>query len=251
MTDRLFRSLLLACGVLAVAVVLALWAGLVVGLLAAAPEPAAGSWVTAALGSVVIVAVAMGVGVPLGTGAGVWLAEYARPGSQLDWLHRGLHDLAAVPSVVYGVFGLAVFVNLLHFEGSAVAGGLTLAVLSLPAIVLATEEAVRDVPRRQREAALALGATRFQVIWRVVLPDARRRIGGGVLLALARTVGEAAPLLVTGAALTAGYAALPHRLFAVGPGREAFLIALALAALATGLHLAASGLRRRLPEGVP
>ena len=138
--------------------------------------------------------------VPVGVGAAVYLEEYARPGWFLEAVKLNLANLAGVPSVLYGVLGLAVFVRLFGFGASFLAGGLTLGLLILPVIVIATQEALRAIPRGVRESAFALGATRFQVVRAHLLPMALPGALTGVILALSRAIGETAPLLVVGAA---------------------------------------------------
>ena len=138
--------------------------------------------------------------VPIGVGAAVYLEEYARPGRWLDAIQLNIANLAGVPSVIYGVLGLAVFVRVLGFGASFLSGGITLALLVLPVIVIATQEALRSIPRGVRESAYALGATRWQVVRAHLLPLAAPGALTGVILALSRAIGETAPILVVGAA---------------------------------------------------
>jgi phosphate transport system permease protein len=140
------------------------------------------------------------VTVPVGVGAAVYLEEYARPGRWLELVRLNIANLAGVPSVIYGVLGLAVFVRALRMDASFLAGGLTLALLVLPIVVIATQEALRAIPSGVRESAFALGATRWQVVRSHLLPLAAPGALTGVILALSRAVGETAPLLVVGAA---------------------------------------------------
>jgi phosphate transport system permease protein len=140
------------------------------------------------------------VAVPLGVGAAVYLEEYARPGPLLRLVTLNIANLAGVPSVIYGILGLAVFVRVLGFGASFLAGGVTLALLVLPVIVIATQEALRAIPRGVRESAYALGATRWQVVRAHLLPLAAPGALTGVILALSRAIGETAPILVVGAA---------------------------------------------------
>ncbi|WP_412067977.1 phosphate ABC transporter permease PstA [Rubrivirga sp. IMCC43871] len=140
------------------------------------------------------------VAVPIGVGAAVYLEEYARPGRGLDLVSVNIANLAGVPSVIYGVLGLAVFVRVLGLGASFLAGGITLALLVLPVIVIATQEALRSIPKGVRESAYALGATRWQVVRAHLLPLAAPGALTGVILALSRAIGETAPILVVGAA---------------------------------------------------
>lgn len=147
------------------------------------------------------------VAVPLGIGAAVYLEEYARRGPLTSFIQINVRNLAGVPSVVYGLLGLAVFVELFGgFSGgegvnrrTLAAAGLTLAVLVLPIIIITTAEAVRAVPQALREGAYGAGATRWEVIRTQILPYAMPGILTGALLAIARAVGEAAPLILVGA----------------------------------------------------
>lgn len=138
--------------------------------------------------------------VPVGIGAAVYLEEYARPGPLVRLIQLNIANLAGVPSVIYGVLGLALFVRALSLGASYVAGGLTLGLLVLPTIVIATQEALRAVPVGLREAAYGVGATRWQTVRHHLLPAAAPGALTGVILALSRAIGDTAPLLVVGAA---------------------------------------------------
>ncbi|MCL2503788.1 MAG: phosphate ABC transporter permease PstA [Coriobacteriia bacterium] len=144
--------------------------------------------------------------VPAGIAAGIYLAEYAGDSLLARLIRLSIANMAGVPSIVYGLFGLAAFVITMHLRQSILSGALTLACLSLPAIITATEEALRQVPSELRNAALALGATKFQTITRVILPAAAPGAVTGVILGLSRAAGETAPIIVTAAAF---YAPLP------------------------------------------
>lgn len=139
--------------------------------------------------------------IPVGVGAGVYLEEYAPPGRLRRIIQTNIANLAGVPSIVYGILGLALFVRAFGFERLALgyslwAGALTLGLLILPVIVIATQEALRAVPISLRQAALALGATKWQVIRDHTLPAALPGIMTGVILALSRAIGETAPVLM-------------------------------------------------------
>ena len=138
--------------------------------------------------------------VPVGVGAAVYLEEYARPGRLVRTVSLNIANLAGVPSVIYGVLGLALFVRALGFGASFLAGGLTLGLLVLPVIVIATQEALRAIPVGLREASYAVGATRWQTVRSHLLPAAAPGALTGVILALSRAIGDTAPLLVVGAA---------------------------------------------------
>ncbi len=143
--------------------------------------------------------------IPVGVGAAVFLEEYAPAGRVRKIIQTNIANLAGVPSIVYGILGLALFVRGLGYKGVALgpslwAGALTLGLLILPTVVIATQEALRTVPSSLRQAALALGATRWQVVRDHVVPSALPGILTGTILGLSRAIGETAPLLMVGAA---------------------------------------------------
>ena len=141
------------------------------------------------------------VAVPVGVAAAIYLSEYARD----SWLTRTINlaivNLAGVPSIVHALFGFGAFVHLLHFGASIAAASCTLAVMTLPVVIVATRESLQAVPRAFREASWSLGATRWQTIWRVVLPNSGSGILTGIILVVSRAVGETAPVMFTGAVL--------------------------------------------------
>jgi phosphate transport system permease protein len=138
---------------------------------------------------------------PIGVAAAMYLTEYARD----NWINRllqtNISNLAGVPSIIYGILGLALFVRLLGLGPTSLAAGLTMTLLILPVVIIASIEALKAVPDAQREGALALGATRWQMVSRSVLPAAAPGIMTGLILAMARAIGEAAPLLLIGASV--------------------------------------------------
>jgi phosphate transport system permease protein len=136
---------------------------------------------------------------PLGVGAAVYLEEYAKKNRATRLIELCIANLAGVPSVIYGLLGLQVFVRALSFERSVLSGALTLALLVLPIIIMASREALQTVPKGYREGALALGATRWQTTWTQVLPVALPGIATGCILAFSRAIGETAPLITLGA----------------------------------------------------
>lgn len=139
------------------------------------------------------------IAMPIGIASAIYLNEYARPGRALRLIRLGINNLAGVPSVVFGLFGLAFFVVILKMGVSIIAGALTLAAMSLPVIIGATEEALKAVPDTYREASLGLGATKWQTIQKVVLPFAMPGILTGAILGISRAAGETAPIMFTGA----------------------------------------------------
>lgn len=153
----------------------------------------------ALVGSVYIIGLTALIAVPVGVAAAIYLEEYEAKG----WLSRvieiNIANLAGVPSIIYGLLGLGLFVRALGLERSLLAGGATLALLVLPVVILSTREALRAVPKSLREGSYALGATKWQTIWFQVLPVALPGILTGLILALSRAIGETAPLITIGA----------------------------------------------------
>jgi phosphate transport system permease protein len=155
---------------------------------------------------------------PTGVAAAMYLTEYARDSWVNRLLQTNISNLAGVPSIIYGILGLALFVRLLGLGPTSLAAGLTMTLLILPVVIIASIEALRAVPEAQREGAYALGATRWQMVSRSVFPAAAPGIMTGLILAMARAIGEAAPLLLIGASvfvtflpdpLHGGYTVLP------------------------------------------
>lgn len=221
-----------------------------------------GIW-PAILGTLCLAGVALAVAAPVGVAAAVYLAEYAPPG-RLTRLYRfGTETLAGVPSIIFGLFGFATFVILLRLGWSVLSGGLTLALMILPTVIRTAEEALKSVPRSYREGSLALGATRWQTIRRVVLPSALPGILTGLLLGLGRAVGETAAVLLTaGSSLTIPVTPLdPARTMSIhlyilaveGISLErAYATAAVLVLLILALNLFATRLVNRLaPKGGP
>ncbi len=138
--------------------------------------------------------------VPLGIAAAVYLAEYAKDNQITRLIRLAIINLAGIPSVVYGLFGLGLFVLFLQFGTSILAASLTLSIMTLPVIISTSEEALRAVPQAFRTVSISLGGTRWQTIWRIVLKEALPGILTGVILGLERAAGETAPILFTGAA---------------------------------------------------
>ena len=134
----------------------------------------------------------------LGVAAAVYLEEYAQRSRLAQILRINIANLAGVPSVVYGLLGLEIFVRVMNLDRSVLAGGLTLALLVLPLIIVASSEAIRAVPSSLREGGFGLGATRWQVVRHLVLPQAFPGILTGVILAVSRAIGETAPLIFIG-----------------------------------------------------
>jgi len=163
----------------------------------------AGGIFPAIVGSVYLVALSLAASVPIGVLAAIYLVEYTPQGRFLRVIDISIRNLAGTPSIVFGLFGLGLFVNFLGFRQSLLSGALTLACMSLPVIITASREALLSVPNEFREAAYALGATKLQVVRRIVLPNALSGILTGVVLSSSRVVGETAPILLTAAAFYA------------------------------------------------
>jgi phosphate transport system permease protein len=158
----------------------------------------AGIW-PALVGSVWLITLTAAIALPLGVGAAVYLEEYGSRSRLARLIEINITNLAAVPSIIYGLLGLGLFVRALGFERSVLAGASTLALLVLPVVILSTREALRTVPMALREGSYALGATKWQTIWYQVLPVAVPGILTGLILALSRAIGETAPLITIGA----------------------------------------------------
>jgi phosphate transport system permease protein len=198
--------------------------------------------------------------VPLGIGAAVYLAEYASETRFTQTIRVAIINLAGIPSVVYGLFGLGLFVIFLRFGTSILAGSLTLAIMTLPVIITTTEEALRAVPQAFRTVSISVGATRWQTTRRIVLPQALPGIITGVILGLERAIGETAPILFTAAAFYLprlptspldATMALPYHLFVIStqvPGMPVgiqFGTALVLIFFVLGMNFLATVIRSR------
>jgi phosphate transport system permease protein len=199
------------------------------------------------------------VAVPIGVGAAVYLAEYAQENRLTRAIRIAIINLAGIPSVVYGLFGLGLFVLFLNFGTSIIAGSLTLGIMTLPIIISTAEEAVRAVPQSFRVVSTSLGATRWQTVRRVVLPQALPGILTGIILGLERAAGETAPILFTVAAFflprlpTSVFdqtMALPYHLFVIStqvpgmPVQIQYGTALVLLVFVLSMNLIATLIRR-------
>lgn len=154
---------------------------------------------TAWTGTAWILGLTAVIAIPIGVAAGIYLQEYGRKNRLARIVELNIANLAGVPSIIYGLLGLEIFVRILNFGGSLLAGAFTLSLLILPVIIVATREALKAVPNSLREASYGMGATKWQTIWHQVLPAASGGILTGIILALSRAVGETAPLIVIGA----------------------------------------------------
>jgi phosphate transport system permease protein len=198
--------------------------------------------------------------VPLGIAAAIYLSEYAADNAWTRLIRLAIINLAGIPSVVYGLFGLGLFVLFLNFGTSILAASLTLSIMTLPVIISTAEEALRAVPQAFRTVSVSLGATRWQTIHRIVLPQALPGILTGVILGLERAAGETAPILFTGAAFFLprlpgsvfdATMALPYHLFVIStqvpdmPIQIQYGTALVLLVFVLGMNLIATVIRSR------
>jgi phosphate transport system permease protein len=206
------------------------------------------------------------VAVPIGVGGAVYLSEYARDTRLTRLIRLAIVNLAGIPSIVYGLFGLGMFVLFFRFGTSILAGSLTLAIMTLPVIISTSEEALRAVPHEFRTVSASLGGTRWQAIRAIVLPQALPGIITGVLLGLLRAAGETAPILFTVAAFYLPQLprspfdqtmALPYHLYVIStqvPGMPASVqngTAFVLLALVLLMNFAATWIRRRFRRRRP
>jgi phosphate transport system permease protein len=222
----------------------------------------AGGIFPAILGTLYLTIGAICFALPLGTSAAIYLTEYSAQNRLVRIIRVGINNLAGVPSVVFGLFGLAIFVKFLNFGVSILSGSLTLGILILPTIIRASEEALSVVPQSFREASLALGATKWQTIQKVVLPNSISGILTGSILSIGRAAGETAPILFTAAtfytmrlpnSIFSEVQTLPYHIYALmteGTHPEsqvpiAYGTALVLVLLVLGLNLIAFTLRNR------
>ncbi|WMW26412.1 phosphate ABC transporter permease PstA [Methanolobus sediminis] len=176
----------------------------------------------AIIGTTYLIIGSIAVALPLGMLSAIYLTEYAKPGKTTWAIEMAISNLAGTPSVVFGLFGLAMFVKYLDFGPSILSASLTLALLILPVIIRASQEALLTVPKEYREASLALGVTKWETIRRVVLPAAIPGMITGAILSIGRVAGETAPILLTGAAyflprlpdsIYSQFMALPYHLY--------------------------------------
>lgn len=216
---------------------------------------------TALVGTLIVILGVVALAIPIGVGTAVYLEEYVAKTRLARLLEVNIANLAGVPSIVYGILGLSVFVRLMNFGPSLLAAIFTLTLLVLPVVVIAGREAIKSVPSSLRQASYGLGATRWQTVWRVVLPSAAPGIATGVVLAVARAIGETAPLLLVGAAafvpnmpegLFSPYTVIPVQIYSWISENSAEFRHVAAAGIATlvsvvgGLYAVVFVIRRRL-----
>jgi phosphate transport system permease protein len=224
---------------------------------------AEGGILPAIVGTLLLVLGTVAVALPLGMATAIYLSEYARPGRFTRTVRLAIVTLAGVPSIVFGLFGLGLFVIFLRFGASLLSGCLTLACMILPTIIVSSEEALRTVPRSLREGSLALGATKWQTIYKNVLPYSIPGMLTGSILGVGRAAGETAPILLTVAAfylpklpksIFDQAMALPYHLYVLATQHPdvakvrpmQYGTALVLVVLVLGVNLAAILLRVRI-----
>lgn len=188
----------------------------------ASRRPEASGIKAALVGSLWLIAIVAPVSFILGVGCAIYLEEYAKKNKFTRFIQLNISNLAGVPSIVFGLLGLTIFVRTLGLGRSILAGGLTMSLLILPIIVVAAQEAIRAVPKEMREASYGMGATKWQTIRKIVFPAALPGILTGTILALSRAIGETAPLIVIGAFsfvaflpenLLSGFTVLPIQIY--------------------------------------
>ena len=217
----------------------------------------------AIVGTFLVTVITAVLSVPLGMGCAIYLNEYARDDKFTRLIRTSIRNLSGVPSIVYGLFGVVIFVQLIHIGTCILAAGLTLGLMTLPWTITASEEALKNVPQSYRDGALALGATKWQAIRTNVLPYAVPGMLTGTILGLSRAAGETAPILFTGAAfflpflpksLFDQFMALPYHLYIMATQHHAisrvrpiaYATALVLIALVFSMNLFAIAARYKL-----
>lgn len=211
------------------------------------------------ISTVYIIVISLCIAAPIGICSAIYLNEYAKPGKVLRLIRFAIQNLAGIPSIIYGLFGMLVFVRLLKMEYSILAGSLTLSILLLPTIISTTEEALKEIPKAYRESSYGLGATKLQTISKIILPGALPGILVAVILSIGRIVGESAALIWTAGTVAqipkalvgskAGAATLTTKLYWViketGNLAEACSIAIVLIVLIIILNVISKAITRR------
>ena len=273
--EKLYFNLFRACGGLVVLTLIVIIAYMVMGslpvlsldFLTEPPRRAntAGGVLTPLVGTIYLMAIVSVFAIPIGVLSAVYLSEYQGKGWASHFWRIVVSNLAGVPSIVYGLLGLALFVTFAGLGRSLIASGLTLGVLALPIVISASREAIKAIPPSVREASIALGATKWQTIQHHVLPYAMPGILTGVILALSRAAGETAPILLTGAAfymssvpdsIFSQFMALPYHVYAVATQTMAGMngspvvygAAIVLLILVIGMNLIAIVVRKKYRE---
>ncbi|MEM1689602.1 MAG: phosphate ABC transporter permease PstA [Candidatus Hadarchaeales archaeon] len=214
----------------------------------------------AIVGTLLLVTLAVTISFPLGLMTAIYLVEYAKPGRIRETIINAIYNLNGIPSIIFGIFGMVFFVKFLGWGVSLISAAFTLSLMTLPTITISSMEALKSIPNEFREASLALGATKWQTIFRVVLPAALPGVITGTMLSIGRAAGETAPILFTGAvfytrglpnSIFAPVMALPYHLFVLNVEHPdvtaarpmAFGTALVLMMLVLTMYLGASIIR--------
>lgn len=221
-----------------------------------------GGILPAIVGTTLVTIITAVFSIPVGVGAAIYLSEYAKEGKTTRLIRSSIRNLAGVPSIVYGLFGVALFVQALHMGTSLLASGLTLGLMSLPYIITTSEEALKAIPNTIKDGSYALGASKLETIFKIILPSAIPGIITGIILALSRAAGETAPILFTGVFFFQRYLptsvfdefmALPYHLFILSTQHHdiegvrplAYSTALVLVALVFMLNIVAFYIRSK------
>lgn len=162
--------------------------------------------------TILTVLISLAIAIPIGIGGAIYLQEYAKQGTVVKAIRFATESLAGIPSIIYGLFGTVFFVTVLRLQFSILAGALTLAIIVLPVIIRTTEEALKTVPISYREGAIGLGSTKFEVLYKIIVPSAMPGIISGVILSIGRIIGESAAILLTAGTV----AAMPKGLMSSG-----------------------------------
>ncbi|CAM3790221.1 phosphate ABC transporter permease PstA [Parendozoicomonas haliclonae] len=213
-----------------------------------------------------MVGLSLGIAAPVGIMAAIYLTEFARPGSKLVKVVRfATESLAGIPSIIYGLFGLTLFVSTMKLGFSILAGALTLSILILPVIIRTTEESLLSVPQSWRDSSYALGASRVYTIWHLVLPNALPGIVGSIILCIGRIIGESAPVFLTagmvaripdsvfdsGRTLTVHLYKLTQELFSISDWDQAYATATVLIILVLSLNIVTRVIASRFRKHKP
>lgn len=274
-TEKAFKAICIVAIVLPLSLLLVLlgdavadgWPRLTWDFLTGVPsrKPELAGFLPPLAGSAFLMVLTAVFAIPLGLGAAIYLEEYAKPSRLTSLIELNIANLAGVPSIIYALLGLELFVRAMRFDRSVLAGAATLSLLLLPMVIMASREALRTVPASIREASLALGADKFRTIRKVVLPMSLPGVLTGIILSLARAIGETAPLITMGAityvafvpdSLQSPFTAMPIQIFNwISRPQEGFRINAAagivvLLAVLLVLNGAAIWLRNRLQRRI-
>lgn len=223
----------------------------------------AGGILPAIIGSILLTIGTIAVSVPFGILTGIFLVEYSKDNIIRRVINLTIVNLAGIPSIIYGLFGMSLFVIFLQFGSSILSGALTLGIMCLPVIITSTREALLAIPKDLREASLALGATKWETIWKIILPTALPGILTGIILSISRAAGETAPIMFTVAAFYLPFLpesvwdqvmALPYHLYVIAtqvpnmPERIMDGTVLVIVVITVGFNLLGAFLRKRFSK---